>query len=285
MRFLVTGAGGQLGHDVTIAARRAGHDVFAFAHDDLDITDAEAIRRAIEESRPDALVNCAAYTDVDGAEAEPERALEINGRGAGLTAQACAHAGVLIVHVSSDYVFDGRSPRPYVESDAPGPLSAYGRSKLAGEQAVAAATPDHAIVRSSWLFGVGGRNFVETMLGLGAERDEVGVVTDQTGCPTWTGHLAPALVAIAEDRALGLHHVAGGGTCSWNEFAVEIFRLAGVRCRVAERLTADLARPAPRPANGVLRSERDDTPRLAPWRDGLAAYLLERAGRRAAAVA
>ena len=166
-------------------------------------------------------------------------------------------------------MFDGRKREPYLESDAVGPLSAYGRSKLAGERAVAAAAPGHhLIVRSSWLFGAGGPNFVETMLRLAAERDEVTVVTDQVGCPTFTGHLAEALVALAETGPRGLVHVAGGGACSWYEFAMEIFAQAGVDCRVDPATTAEMARPAPRPAFSVLRSERADAPRLPDWREG-----------------
>ena len=276
MRLLVTGAGGQLGRDLARAARRAGHDVTACSRGELDITDSAAVEAVLTGERPDAVVNCAAYTDVDGAELEPEAAVAVNADAPGGLAQACAGIGALIVHVSTDYVFDGRSHEPYRESDEPRPLSAYGRSKLAGERAVTAATPRHAIVRSSWLFGTGGRNFVETMLSLGTERDEVGVVTDQVGCPTWTAHLADALVEIAGGEALGLHHVAAAGECSWHEFAVEIFRRAEVECEVRERTTAELGRPAPRPAYSVLRSARPDTPRLPPWQEGLAGYLAER---------
>jgi dTDP-4-dehydrorhamnose reductase len=283
MRVLVTGAGGQLGQDVVLAGRRAGHDVTACSRDTLDVTDVAAVDRTLTRARPDAVVNCAAYTDVDGAEAEPDRAFAVNAQAAGHVTRAAGGVGALIVHVSSDYVFDGERHEPYVESDETRPLSAYGRSKLAGERAVTEAGVDHAVVRSAWLFGSGGRNFVETMLRLASERGEVGVVTDQVGCPTWTGHLAPALIAIAERRALGIHHVVAGGSCSWHAFAVEIFRQAGVSCRVSERLTSELGRPAPRPAFSVLRSERGDTPALPPWEEGLSAYLAERASRPAAA--
>src|SRR5437764_10827374 len=207
MRLLVTGAGGMLGVDVVGAA--TGHDVIALARADLDITDEAAVLTAFDGARPDAVVNCAAWTDVDGAEAAEDAATEINGAGAGIVAAAAARLGAHLVHVSSDYVFDGRAREPYTEASSTGPLSAYGRSKLAGERAVAAAAPDgHAIVRSSWLFGPHGRNFVDTMLRLGRQRDQVTVVVDQVGCPTYTGHLAAALVAIAERRLRGVVHVA-----------------------------------------------------------------------------
>jgi dTDP-4-dehydrorhamnose reductase len=181
-------------------------------------------------------------------------------------------------------VFAGDGARPYVETDPTDPQSAYGRSKLAGEKAVLAASADHAVVRSSWLFGVGGCNFVETMLSLSATRSEVSVVTDQVGCPTFAGHLAPALVELAERRGGGVFHIAGAGACSWNEFAVEIFARAGVDCRVLPTTTAAVGRPAPRPAFSVLASERDDAIALPPWQAGLCAYLDARASARVVAV-
>src|SRR5918911_3648542 len=192
MRLLVTGAAVMLGTDLVAAA--AGHDVIALARADLDVTDPAAVAAAIDGARPDVVINCAAWTDVDGAEADEAAATAVNGAGAGHVAGAAARAGAHVVHVSTDYVFDGTANEPYTEASVANPLSAYGRSKLAGELAVARAAPDgHAIVRSSWLFGVHGRNFVDTMLALGAERDEVAVVDDQVGGPTYTGHLAIAL--------------------------------------------------------------------------------------------
>jgi dTDP-4-dehydrorhamnose reductase len=276
MRLLVTGAGGMLGRDVVRAAEAAGHDVAAFARADLDVTDAAAVRGAVEASAPDAVVNCAAWTDVDGAEAHEEAATLVNGVGAGQVADAATAAGAGVVHVSSDYVFDGTKDRPYVESDPTAPLSAYGRGKLAGERAVLEGDGARAVVRSSWLFGAGGSNFVETMLRLGEERGEVRVVGDQIGCPTYTGHLAPALVALAAGGATGLFHVAGVGAASWHGFAREIFAAVGLPVELHETTTDEFPRPAPRPAFSVLASERRDAPRLAPWQDGLAAYLAER---------
>jgi dTDP-4-dehydrorhamnose reductase len=270
MRLLVTGAAGMLGHDVTAAATRAGHDVTALSRRELDVRDAAAVRAAVAAARPDAIVNCAAWTDVDGAEAHEGTATEINGVGAGNVAAA----GAFVVHVSSDYVFDGKAREPYTESSPTGPIGAYGRSKLAGEIAVAGAAPDaHAIVRSSWLFGEHGGNFVATMLRLAKERDTLTVVDDQVGCPTFTGHLAQALVEIAERRLTGIHHVAGGGSCSWYDLAAATFAATGAAVELSRGRTADLDRPAPRPAYSVLRSERPDTPVLPPWQDGLQAYL------------
>ncbi len=273
MRLLVTGAAGMLGQDVCAVATRGGHDVVAAARRDLDITDPEAVRRAVDAARPDAVVNCAAWTDVDGAEAHEEDATRVNGLGAGVLAQAGAAAGALMVHVSTDYVFAGDATEAYRESDPVAPRSAYGRSKLAGEEAVRAATDRHAIVRTAWVFGPGGRNFVDTMRRLGAERDEVTVVDDQVGCPTYTGHLAEGLVAIAEQDLTGTLHVAGGGRCSWHDLAAATFEATGARVTLHRGSSADLDRPAPRPSFSVLATERDDTPRLPGWRDGLAAHL------------
>jgi dTDP-4-dehydrorhamnose reductase len=268
MRLLVTGAAGMLGRDVAAAAESAGHDVTGLARRDLDITDPDAVRAAVAAARPDAVINCAAWTDVDGAEEHEADALRINGTGAGNVATAAPY----VVHVSSDYVFEGSATLPYREADATAPAGAYGRSKLAGEFLVAAAG-DHAIVRSAWLFGVHGRNFVATMLRLAEDRDEVNVVADQFGCPTFTGHLATALVEIAERRLTGILHVAGGGSCSWHELAQATFDQAGLDCRAVPVTTAEFPRPAPRPAWSVLGSTRPEAPVLPPWREGLSAYL------------
>jgi dTDP-4-dehydrorhamnose reductase len=240
------------------------------------VTDADATREALAEAQPRAAINCAAWTDVDGAEAHEEQALAVNGAGAGNVARAADAVGARVVQASTDYVFDGRKTIPYVEDDPPSPLGAYGRSKLAGEEAVAAAGPAHAIVRTAWLFGAGGRNFVDTMLALAEDRDEVRVVTDQVGCPTWTGQLAPALVELAERPDTGIFHVAAGGRCTWYELAVETFDAAGVACRVIPTTTESFPRPAPRPAFSVLESIRPEAPILPPWQEGLRAYVRER---------
>lgn len=277
LRLLVTGAGGMLGRAVVEAARQRGHDVFAATRAQLDVTAEAAVRPAMLEWRPDAVVNCAAYTDVDGAERDRVAADAVNHVAAGLVAEAAGEVGASIVHVSTDYVFDGSKREPWVESDPVSPLGVYGETKLAGEQLVAAANPAHAIARTAWLFGTGGRNFVDTMLALGAERDEVAVVTDQVGCPTWTGHLAIALIELAErPQETGIHHLASAGQCSWNELAREIFRRAGVDCRVLPATSDQFARPARRPAYSVLASERPEPIVLPPWGQGLAEYLATR---------
>jgi dTDP-4-dehydrorhamnose reductase len=208
----------------------------------------------------DLVLHTAAWTDVDGAQDDPQGAAAVNVGGT-------KHAAELgpIVYYSSDYVFDGQKRSPYVESDPPNPLSAYGRSKAYGE---AAAGEQSWIVRSSWLFGPTGHNFVRTMLRLGSERDEVTVVDDQVGCPTYVGHLAAATRELV-DLPYGIWHVAADGECTWAEFAQAIFEEAKLECRVVPITTAELARPAPRPAYSVLRSEKPGTPRLPHWRDGL----------------
>jgi len=277
MRLLVTGAGGMLGRAVVEAATRLGHVVQAATRAELDITDAEAVRAAVRAARPEAVVNCAAYTDVDGAESHWAAAEAVNCTGAGNVAAAAAKAGAWVVHVSTDYVFDGSKREPWVESDPTGPLGVYGETKLAGEHAVAGASARHAIVRTAWLFGAGGRNFVDTMLALGARREEVAVVTDQVGCPTWAGHLAGALVELAErPEETGIHHIAAAGSCSWNELALEVFDQAGVECRVRPASSEEFSRPARRPAYSVLGSERADPLVLPRWQDGVAAYLATR---------
>jgi dTDP-4-dehydrorhamnose reductase len=275
VKLLITGAGGMLGRDLRRAAEMARHDVVALDRSALDVTDAEATRREVARARPDVVFNCAAWTDVDGAEAAEPEALRINGEGAGNVAAAAAEIGAAVVYPSTDYVFDGTSTRPYVESDPTDPQSAYGRTKLAGEQATAAANPRHFVVRTSWLFGVHGRNFVETMLSLAP--GPITVVRDQIGSPTYTAHLAEGLVHLAGGDAHGVHHISADGHCSWYEFARAIFASALVDCTVLSTTTAELGRPAPRPAWSVLDSERPNPIRLPHWGDGLRSYLAERA--------
>jgi dTDP-4-dehydrorhamnose reductase len=277
MKIVITGAGGMLGQDVVRAARAGNHEVVPLARDELDIRRAFMVRRALERERPQAVINCAAWTDVDGAESSEDAATQVNGEAAGALAAAAAEIGAAIVHPSTDYVFPGTGRRPYVESDPVRPVNAYGRSKLAGEHAVAAANPHHFVVRSSWLFGAGGRNFVETMLGLANSGGPVLVVRDQVGCPTYTGHLAEALVRLVDGESYGLHHIAGGGECSWFEFANEIFEQAGVETRAMSCSSDEFPRPAERPAYSVLRTERDYGFELPHWREGLASYMAERA--------
>jgi dTDP-4-dehydrorhamnose reductase len=274
-----------LGLDVLRAGERAGHELVGVDLPELDITDPKAVEDAFARIRPEAVLNCAAWTDVDGAESHSEQARAVNADGARNLALAAAWERVPLLHVSTDYVFSGEAflddagaPRAYVESDPTGPRSVYGQTKLAGEREVLAASPRHAVVRSAWLFGIGGCNFADTMLRLAGEREAVQVVTDQVGCPTWTGHLAPALLGLLEREVAGLVHLAGAGHISWNGFTAEIFRQAEVACRVEEATSEQMARPAPRPAWSVLESEREDVLPLPPWQDGLAGYLAVRAG-------
>jgi dTDP-4-dehydrorhamnose reductase len=273
MRLLVTGAAGMLGQDVVSAASSAGHDVISPGRRDLDITDAESVRHAVLDAQPAAVINCAGWTDVDGAEAHEDEATAINGAAAGTVAAAAANAGALAIQISTDYVFAGDASVAYVESDPVDPRTAYGRSKLAGELAVRESAARHAIVRTAWVFGPGGRNFVDTMRRLGGERDSVTVVDDQVGCPTYTGHLAAALVAVAERGLTGTLHIAGGGRCSWYDLAEATFAATNAEVTLQRGTSAALDRPARRPAFSVLASERDDAPRLPDWRDGLRAHL------------
>lgn len=276
MKLLVTGAAGMLGRDVMLAAGNAGHQVVGYGHAELDVGDGAAVSSKIGGERPDVVINCAAWTDVDGAEEAEEEATRINGAGAGNVAAAAAAVGASVVYVGSDYVFDGSKGAPYVETDQTAPLSAYGRSKLAGEEATRAANKRHFVVRSAWLFGTGGPNFVETMLRLAADHGEVLVVRDQVGSPTYTWHLAYGIVRLIEGVEFGIHHMAAAGSCSWYEFAREIFEQANVECKVMSATTEMLGRPAPRPAYSALASQREHAIELPSWQDGLAAYLSQR---------
>jgi dTDP-4-dehydrorhamnose reductase len=263
-RVLITGAGGQLGS--ALADAFAGDLVTALSRADWDVR--LPAPPGLAEPEPELVLHTAAWTDVDGAEDDPQGAAEVN---VGGTAHA-AELGAPIVAYSSDYVFDGRKSAGYVESDSPSPLSAYGRSKLHGE----AAAGEHAwIVRSSWLYGPAGHNFVRTMLRLGAERDEVAVVDDQRGCPTYVRHLATATRELVDASAsFGVWHLVAAGDCTWADFAEAIFAGAGLACRVRRITTAEFGARAPRPSVSILRSERG-APELPHWREGLAACLAE----------
>lgn len=280
MRILIAGGEGMLARDVTREARHRGHEVSALGRRELDISDPGSIDDAVEDFRPDSIIDCAAWSNVDGAEDDERGAMAINDTGAGLLAAAAARAGASVVYPSSDYVFDGTKGSPYLEGDMPGPISAYGRSKLGGEVSVAAANPRHFIVRTSWLYGHGGKNFVETMLRIGAEQEEVLVVSDQRGCPTSCGDLAEAILELVEssidgDR-FGIHHVVGGGECTWYDFAAEIFDQAHIDVRLMSATTEMMARKAPRPAYSVLGHTREDAILLRPWQEALRQYLAER---------
>lgn len=276
MKVLVTGAGGMLAQAVVPALRDAGHAVTPLA--DLDVTRGDDVRRAIAQARPEWVVHLAAFTDVDGCESRADHAMRVNGEGSGHVAAAAAAAGAAILTMSSDYVFPGDTPTPRREDDATGPRSAYGRSKLAGEQAVRAANPRHAIVRTAWLYGRGGKNFVDTIRTRALAGGPLAVVDDQHGSPTWTVDLAGALVGLMQKGFVGTVHATNDGACTWHEFAVEICAMSGAKVDVARLSSAELARPAQRPAYSVL-----DTARLRQvlghglphWRDALARYLAQ----------
>ena len=254
-RWLVVGAGGMLGRDLVTALVADGEEVVGLARRELDITDEAAVGAAVRACRPDVVVNCAAWTAVDDAETREDEAFRVNGPGAAHLAAACAAGESPLVHLSTDYVFAGDGRRPYAEDDAPAPRTAYGRSKLAGERAVRAMLPRSGyVVRTAWLYGAHGPNFVSTMIRLERERPVVDVVDDQRGQPTWTVDVATQVVALARSRApAGVYHATSSGEASWWEVAREVFGLLGADVeRVRATSGSAFARPAPRPAYSVL---------------------------------
>jgi dTDP-4-dehydrorhamnose reductase len=274
----VLGGSGQLGGDLTDAARRRGDLVTALGHAACDITDADAVRMAIEASAAEVVINAAAWTRVDAAEAHEDQAEAVNATGAGIVAGACAAAGVRLCHISTDYVFDGTATEPIDEDAEPNPRSAYGRTKLHGEMAVRAACADHLIVRTGWLYGRQGPNFVLTMLRLAAERPQVRVVDDQRGAPTWSGHLAPAVLRLTEIASPGTYHLSSSGVATWHDLALRAIRARGLTAEVVPITTADYPTPASRPAYSVLDNRRWrelGEPPLPAWEEGLTAYLRE----------
>lgn len=279
--LVVTGAAGMLGRRVMADAAGAGWATVGLDRVDadliVDLTDAAATSAALRAAAPRAVIHCAAWTDVDGAETHEADALRVNADASRNIARACNEVGARLVAVSTDYVFDGAlTGRPYVESDPTRPISAYGRTKLAGEQAIADATGDYAIARTAWLFGWPGKSFPDTMLRLAAERGEVAVVVDEVGSPTWTGHLSPALVRLAASDVTGIVHVAGSGRVSRHDLALELYRQAGVDVVVNETDSSAFVLPAARPAWSALATERDGVPVLPDWREGVSGYLAER---------
>jgi dTDP-4-dehydrorhamnose reductase len=274
-RWLVTGAGGMLGRDLVALLRERGSAVAGLTRRELDVTDPQAVRAALRCHRPDVVVNCAAWTAVDDAEAHEQDALRANGAGAAHLAAACAAGGARLVHLSTDYVFDGCAASPYAEDAVPAPRTAYGRTKLAGERAVLG-QPGCAgyVVRTAWLYGAHGRNFAGTMIRLAARRPAVEVVDDQRGQPTWTRDVAGRIVAlVAADAVPGVYHATSSGETTWFHFAREIFALLGADpARVRPVTSEAFARPAPRPAYSVLGHAAWARAGLAPigaWRDAL----------------
>jgi dTDP-4-dehydrorhamnose reductase len=250
------------------------------------VTDGAAVRAVMEQEVPAAVVNCAAFTNVDGCEHERDACFGVNGLGAGNVSSAAAEAGARVIHVSTDYVFDGRSTIPYKEDDRPAPLSAYGESKLDGERRVAEAGSDYVIVRTAWLFGAGGANFVSKILARAKAGEPLRVVNDQRGSPTYAGHLAAALAILLRVEYRGVVHVAGTGEASWFDVAAEALRLSGYSVPLTAVTTADAALPARRPSYSVLDSSFYAALTgevMPPWQEGLAAYLREVEGGEAGA--
>lgn len=286
-KVLILGAKGMLGQDLTAlmqgrCAQGLGRfgvlEISAIDIEELDITDAERVGLYVRQERPDLIINCAAHTDVDGCETERDRAFAVNADGAGNLANAAREVGALLTHISTDFIFGGTKHQPYLEDDAPDPLSIYGQSKLAGEQAVQKSGCDYLIVRTAWLYGKHGKNFVHTILDLGRKRCELKVVDDQWGSPTWTVDLAEAIRRLLEAGARGVFHASGGGYCSWYEFACEILKQAGINVSVKSVKSAEMPRPARRPAWSVLGTGKllDVTGYAFPdWRERLRSYLTE----------
>ncbi|MDQ3945653.1 MAG: dTDP-4-dehydrorhamnose reductase [Actinomycetota bacterium] len=275
MRVLVTGGGGQVGSE--LAAHLIHHDTVALDRSQLDVCDRHRVEQTLGSVLPDAVVNCAAWTDVDGCESDPERAFRANALAVRHLAVACSRIGAHLVHVSTDYVFPGDKDGPYLEWDRPDPRSVYGHSKLGGELELAAHARSWAIARTSWVFGRRGRNFVDTILARARDGAPLQVVTDQRGCPTYAPDLAGILALLTTGRHQGIFHVTNQGACTWHELARAALELVGLDgTAVGETTSAALDRPAPRPANSVLADTAlaaSGLPRLRPWREALADKL------------
>lgn len=278
MKVLVTGVTGQLGHDVCRELERRGVPHIGVGSAACDITDAPAVGALFEREKPDAVIHCAAYTAVDKAEDEAEKAFAVNETGTRNIAAASKARDAKMIYISTDYVFPGDGERFYEPGDETGPQNVYGRSKLAGELAVRELLDKYFIVRISWVFGKNGNNFVKTMLRLAESRDELGVVADQIGSPTYTADLAPLLCDMIATDKYGIYHAANEGICSWAEFAEEIFRQAGKLVRVNRLTTAEYPVKAARPLNSRMskdKLEKEGFHRLPDWRDALGRYLKE----------
>jgi dTDP-4-dehydrorhamnose reductase len=282
VKLLVTGARGMLGTDLCEILSRE-HEVVGVDIQEGDLSFASEAEQVVKTASPELVVHCAAYTDVDGSETEAERAFLVNGTGTRNVALACKSIGAALLYLSTDYVFDGESEKPYTESDAPAPIGVYGASKLEGERHVQKLMSNFFVVRTSWLFGLHGRNFVDTIIGLGQDRDSIEVVKDQVGSPTFTRDLGLALLKIVQSTRYGIYHVCNSGSCSWYDFAEEILRLWGeARVEVVPVETARLRRPAARPAFSVLETslfERTFNSQLRSWKEALADYLELKRGK------
>lgn len=287
MRILVTGAGGMLGSDL-VARFRSGHEVTGVTRHDFDILKESEIRGFLARVRPDWVIHAAAFTNVDRCESEPDKAYRVNSEGARDVARACWSVGARMLYISTDYVFDGTKGSPYMENDPVNPLNVYGKSKLRGEQEVQKVLRDALIVRTSWLYGHKGPNFVEAILAQVGKKDELAVVADQVGNPTYTPDLADAVARLVEAGAYGPVHVTNEGLCSWYGYAGKILELAGITgMKIKAVTTAELGRPAVRPAYSALSKDRYYNitgHRLRDWKEALAEYLERRVGKKEAGV-
>lgn len=276
MKIVITGGSGQLGSDLVLAFAAAGHQVVAPTRQEMDICRLEEVRSVLHRERPDVVIHSAAYTAVDAAETDEVRAYQVNGVGTRNVAVAAEEVGAKLCYVSTDYVFDGTASVPYREYDNTNPLGVYGRSKRAGEQLVQTLSSRYFIVRTSWVFGVHGPNFVKTMLKLAAERSELTVVADQIGSPTYTVDLATFLLQLVATDYFGIYHATNGGHCSWHEFARAIFAESGLSVTVHPCTTEEFPRPAPRPNYSVMEPlaiRANGLTELRPWREALRAFL------------
>jgi dTDP-4-dehydrorhamnose reductase len=276
MRLLITGAGGMLGRALSLSLGSC-HEVVALARAALDVTDLTAVQRAFARSAPDVVIHTGAWTDVDGCQLDPDRAFRVNGLGSRNVALACQATGAACCYISTDYVFDGAQADPYTEFDRPNPISVYGASKLAGERAVRLLVPRHWIVRTSWLYGSGGKNFVKTIVTRARAGQELRVVDDQVGSPTYASDLAQGIARLIQEPRYGLWHLTNSQSVSWYAFAAAILESGGLTKVGLEPIRSkDLDRPAPRPKNSVLRNycwELEGWPLLRPWPEALRDYL------------
>lgn len=269
MKVLITGSGGQLGR--ALQSTLAHHKLIPLGHSQLDITQLIEVRKAVSANHPDILINAAAYTNVDAAESDQLSAYKINALGPRNLAIATADHNIPILHISTDYVFDGLSSRPYHEFDQTNPLSIYGKSKLAGEDAIATFNPRHYIVRTAWLYHLEGNNFPKTMIEQ-SSRDEIRMVSDQYGSPTYAPHLCLAIAKLIETFAFGRYHLAGNGGASRFELACKLYQFLGIKTRVHPISTSEFPRPAIRPRNSILTTIQEPEILLPPWEDGLAEF-------------
>lgn len=276
--ILVTGITGQLGYDVTRELERRGIEFVGTTRNEINLMTEDGTKQFILDKKPDAVIHCAAYTAVDKAESEAEVALTVNGLGARRIAEACREIGAKLLYISTDYVFGGDGNRPYEVTDEKAPVNVYGRSKLLGEDAVIAIVRNHFVVRTSWVFGVNGKNFVKTMLNLGKKNAKLRVVNDQVGSPTYTADIAPLLVDMIQTDKYGVYHATNEGYCSWAEFAEEIFRQAKLNVEVEKIPTIEYPTPAKRPFNSRLAKSSLDAAgfkRLPEWQDAVRRFLIE----------